>query len=129
MEYKKISLVVISILILFASSIACNQSGEIISPALATQRFEATQVAAAGDASSDAEGAKFLGGAKAELIGEAYLVALYQKAGETVSVSFATRGDVITVVGSVVFEDIVWYKIESLAGSYWLPETNLLAIE
>ncbi len=122
---KRSIYILAAVSLLIVVSLACQSAGEIISVAEATQRYEATQAVLSGNVSGDAEGALFTSGEKAFLIGDAYLIALYQQAGETVSISFATRGDEITILGSVLFEGEVWYKIESLAGSYWLPETSL----
>jgi len=106
---------------------ACKQSGEIITSAEATQRFEATQAAKTGDIISEVEGAAFKLGDSVILISEGYLVGLFQEAGNNNPFSFATRGDEVTVTSSIDIEGEIWYKIESTAGNGWLPETNLKA--
>ena len=129
MKRRNITIIMAILSLLFILSIACNQSGEIITPAEATQRFEATQAAAFGVASGDAENAKFPGGSKAVLTGKGYLVALYSNPGDIVVFSYATRGDEITVVGSLEYEGEIWYMIETLAGDGWTPEENLAPVE
>ncbi len=129
MAHKKVIWILVPILLLFVFSIACNQSGEIISPAEATQRYEATQSAVSGDVSGDAAGATYLAGELAILTSNTYLVGLYNIAGDVVAFSFATRGDEVTVTGSLDIDGTIWYKVETLAGSGWLPEVNLEPVE
>ncbi len=111
--------------LLFIFSLACKQSGEIISPAEATQRYEATQAAYTGDIIVEVEGAAFAYGDEAVLKSEGHLVGLYKEAGGRTAYSFATRGAEVTVVSSMDVEGEIWYKIDSPAGKGWLPETNL----
>lgn len=115
------------LLIIF--SIACNQSGEIITPAEATQRYDEVQAADIGDVAGDVTGAVFSPGSTAKLTDSAYLVGLFKNAGDSVAITYATRGDQVTVVGSIEVGDEIWYKIETTAGSGWLPEENLEAVE
>ncbi len=123
-------LIILSILsLLFIFSIACKQSGEIIPPAVATQRFEATQTAEAGGIVGEVVGAAFSSGATAELVSDAYLVGLFPKAGGNVAHTYATRGEKVSILGSVVLGEVIWYKIETSAGNGWLLEENLKAIE
>lgn len=127
---RRNTLVLLSIIsLLLVLSLACKQAGEIITPAEATQRYEATQAASVEEVVGDAEGAEFLGGDSAKLVGQGYLVGLFNIVGETVAFSFATRGDTVTVIGSVVYEDGIWYKVQTLAGSGWLPAENLAPVQ
>jgi len=129
MTSKKISWVLFPVLILFVISIACSQSGEIISPALATQHYEATQAAKSGDVSGDAEGATYLAGSNAILTSNSYLVGLFSIAGDKVAFSFATRSEEVMVTGSLDIDGTIWYKVETMAGDGWLPEVNLTETE
>ncbi len=129
MKRRHITITLAILSLLFILSIACKQSGKIITPAEATQRYEATQAAASGEVSGDAENAKILAGDKAILTGTGYLVAMYSNPGDTVIHTYATRGDEIIVEGSLEYEGEIWYKIESLGGRGWLPEENLQEIE
>lgn len=105
-------------------TLACKQSGEIISPAQATQRYEATQAASSGEVSGDAEGAIYLAGSEVTLTSESYIVTLFTSPGVESATSFSTRGDIVTVIGSVVFDGTIWYKVEGYAGSGWLTDVN-----
>ncbi len=129
MERRNLLIILSVLSLLFIFSLACKYSGEIITPAEATQRYEATQAADTGDVVVQAEGAAFSLGDKASLTSEGYLVGLYQEAGGRTAFSFATRGDVITIAGSAEIEGEFWYKIESTAGNGWLPAENLIAEE
>ncbi len=124
---KKNNLLVILavVCVLFLFSMACKQSGEIITSAEATQRYEATQAAIPGDVIVEVEGAAFALGDVVNLVSEGHLVGLYREAGSRTAFSFATRGDEVTIVSSVDFDGETWYKIESTAGDGWLPEANL----
>jgi hypothetical protein len=114
--------------VLFVFSIACKQAGEIITPAEATQRYEATQAAKSGDVVVEAEGAVYSPGDTVQLVSEGHLVGLFQEPGGPSPFSFATRGDEVTITSSVNIDGVLWYQIDSIAGSGWLPETNF-AIE
>ena len=129
MAHKKISWVAISVILLFVITLACKQSGDIITPAQATQRYEATEAASSGEATGDAVGATYLAGSRAILNSNTYLVGLYSIAGDAVAFSFATRGDEVTVTGSLDIDGTIWYKVETNAGSGWLPEVNLEPVE
>ncbi len=122
-----IILSILSLLIVF--SIACKQSGAIISPAEATQRYEDELEAEAAIIVGDLVGATFSAGSNVELIDDAFLVGLFPEAGGQVASTYAARGEQVSITGSVDFEGVTWYKIETSAGNGWLPEENLKAIE
>ena len=126
MKRKNLLVILTVVCMLFLLSLACKQSGEIITSAEATQRYEATQVAKPGDVIVELEGAKFALGDVVNLASEGYLVGLFREAGARTAFSYATRGDEVTVVSSADFDGVTWYKIESTAGNGWLPETNLI---
>lgn len=129
MKRRNFTIIMAILSLLFILSIACKQSGEIITPAEATQRYEATQAASSGEASGDAEGAIYLAGSKAVLTSKSYLVALFLKAGDPVAHTFATRSDEVMVTGSLDVDGVIWYKVETMAGDGWLPEVNLTDVE
>ncbi len=129
MKRRNLLSILITLSLLFLISIACQQSGEIITPAVATQRYEATQVAIAGEVVGEIEGVAFPAGSTVELNSESFLVGLYKEAGGISTVTFASRGDQVTVMGSMELEGEIWYKIESSAGNGWIPEANLKEVE
>ena len=129
MDRRNLLSLLFVISLLFLVSLACQQSGEIITPAEATQRYEATQAADTGDIVGEVEGAAFSAGDTAELTSTGYLVGMYKEAGARTAFSYATRGDEVTIVGSVELEGEIWYKIESGAGKGWVPEPSVKAVE
>lgn len=124
MKRNNLTLILAALSALFIVSLACRQSGEIISPAEATQRYEATEAAQTGEVVVVADGAVFNPGDKAVLASEGYLVGMYQEPGGRTPFSYATRGDEVTIGSSVDIDGVIWYEIKSLAGNGWLPATN-----
>lgn len=125
MKKKNLLVILAVICALLLFSMACKQSGEIISAAEATQRYQATQAAKTGDVIVEVEGAAFASGDVVNLTSEGHLVGLFREAGARTAFSYATRGDEVTIVSSVDVDGVTWYKIESTAGDGWLPESNL----
>jgi hypothetical protein len=124
MKRKNLIYTLAALSALFILSLACRQSGEIITPAEATQRYEATQAAQTGDVVVVADGAVFQPGDKAVLASEGYLVGMYQEPGGRTPFSYATRGDEVTVGSSVDVDGVIWYEVRSVAGMGWLPASN-----
>ncbi len=129
MDRRNLFSLLFAISLIFLVSLACRQSGEIITPAEATQRYEATQAADTGEIVSEVEGAGFPIGSTAELTSTGYLVGMFQQAGARTAFSYATRGDEVKIVGSLEVEGEIWYKIESGAGNGWVPESSVKAVE
>jgi hypothetical protein len=124
MKRKNLIYILAAVSVIILLSLACKQSGEIITPAEATQRYEATQGAQIGDVVVIAEGAVFNPGDKAVLESEGYLVGMFQQPGGRTPFSYATRGDEVTIRSSVDVDGEIWYEIESIAGEGWLPASN-----
>jgi len=120
MKRKNLLVILTVVCLLFLLSMACKQSGEIITSAEATQRYEATQTAINENVVGQVEGASFAPGDSAILTSEGFLVGLYQEAGGKSAFSFATRGDEVTISGSVDIDGEIWYKVLSTAGEGWL---------
>ena len=127
MKRKNLFVILAVVCVLFLFSMACKQSGEIITPAEATQRYEATQAADPGEIIVVVEGAAFSPGDETELISAGHLVGIFKEAGDSNAFSYATRGDEVTIVGSIDIDGVIWYRIDSTAGKGWLPETNLVS--
>lgn len=126
MERIRRTLVIFAALsLLLILSLACKQSGEIVTPAEATQRYEATQAADTGDVVVVAEGAGFAVGDSAILTSEGHLVGLFKEVDGKAPYSYATRGDEVTITSSAEVDGVFWYQIDSTAGKGWVPETSL----
>ena len=126
MKSRPVLLLLFSISLLLLISMACKQSGEIITPAEATQRYEGTQAVLRDDTVTEVEGSLFSVGSEVELTGDGFLVGLYHAAGDQNTISYATRGDLVTILSAVDFDGDTWYKVETTAGNGWLPEEFLV---
>ena len=124
---KKITRIALVLGVLFITTLACKQSGEIVPDAEATQRAipTATPVREIGEASN----AKFTKGAEVVFIGKGYLIPLYANPGDTVVISHAARNDAATIIEIVLYEEEIWYEVKSVAGDGWLLEEFLEAKE
>lgn len=129
MKGKYLYTILAAVTVLILLSLACNQSGEIITSAEATQKYVSTKEASESGVVGDAEGAVYEAGSEAILTGVGYLVGLYSNPGDVSAVTFATRGDKITVEGSQYLDDVIWYRVETIAGSGWVPAKNLKPVE
>ena len=129
MKRRPVLLLLFSVALSLLISLACKQSGEIITSAEATQRYEATQAVLHDDTITDAEGATFSLGSEVKLTGKGFLVGLYQNAGDQNTISYATRGDLVKIVSSTDVDGEIWYRVETLAGEGWLLEENLVLPE
>ncbi|RLE00187.1 MAG: hypothetical protein DRJ13_09005, partial [Bacteroidetes bacterium] len=98
MKRKNLLVILTVVCLLFLLSMACKQSGEIITSAEATQRYESTQAAKTGDVIVEVEGAEFASGDVVNLTSAGHLVGLFREAGGRTAFSYATRGDEVTIV-------------------------------
>ena len=119
--------VILMIGVLILASLACNQSGEVLTPAEATARaVEAAPVFTTG--SSSVEGGMFEAGDKAALTGRSFLVNLYDGPGGKISAG-QERGAEVTVLEVSTEAGGVWYKVKAPTGEAWVPAANLTALE
>ncbi len=112
---------------LLITALACEQAGEIIPDAEATQRA-IPSVTPTQDI-RDVENADFEKGEKVAFIGTGYLIPFYTNPGDTVVLSHAARGDEGTIVRAVLFEGEIWYQVESVAGTGWITTEFLEKVE
>jgi hypothetical protein len=132
MKNTRLFVLLAVVLLLLVASLACKQAGEIITPAEATQRFEATQSVAVSGVAGDAEGAEFLTGSTVMLTSNEFLINLVKSPGDatvTNIFSYAYRGDKVTVEGSVLDDGVIWYRVKTQSGSAWVPEENVVPVE
>ena len=125
MNNKKSAQISILLLLgaLFITTMACEQAGEIVPDAEATQRAMPT-ITPTQDI-QEAEDAKFKEGENVVFIGEGYLIPFYANPGDTLVLSHAARNDPGVVLGVVLFEGETWYEINSVAGIGWITEAFL----
>ncbi|MBT3321887.1 MAG: hypothetical protein HN392_06340 [Anaerolineae bacterium] len=129
MNNKKISRISILLLliVLFVATMACEQAGEIVPDAEATQR--AIPTAAPTQDIQEAEDARFAENQDVVFVGQGYLIPFYGKPGDALVLSHAARGDAGVVLGVVLLEGETWYEVKSVAGTGWITEDFLEEVE
>ncbi|MBN2556868.1 MAG: hypothetical protein JXA97_13090 [Anaerolineales bacterium] len=109
------------------ATLACARAGEVVSPAEATRRVEATQAAVL--TPDVALEAIFGVNSTVEFIGEQYLIPLQAEPGDVVAESHVPRGEFGIVLGSELLDGEVWYFVDSTSGQGWIREESLQASE
>lgn len=110
----------LTLFVLVASILACQQSGEIISDAEATARAMPTATATAIVAEGSLEP-----GTVAYLVGKVYLISLVDAPGSFRMIAGQERGVEVVVLQSTLYEDEIWYLVDAPTGEGWVPEENL----
>lgn len=128
MNKRLLRLVAAGLGLMILISLACTQSGEILTPAEATQRVQATEDARIVEIDEQAESAELSNGDTFEFIGKGFLVSLYAEPGARTAYSHASRGDEGVIISSEVVEGTVWYQVDSGAGEGWVPEESIKAL-
>jgi hypothetical protein len=117
--------------LLLLTNLACAQAGEILTPAEATARAEATQnlvrpTATPGafkEGSSAAEGPQV--GDAVYLTGRGFLISLVSEPGATRMIAGQERGVEVTIIEITEHEGELWYKIDAPTGEGWVPAENI----
>lgn len=113
--------------ILILASLACAQAGTILTPEEATQQAQAT--ADAGIGTGEGSETDIHVGDTVEFVGIGYLVLLREEPGSESTTVQSQRGVKGTVLGSQIYEDVVWYLIETVGGQGWLPTELVELVE
>ena len=113
--------------VLFLTAMACKQAGEIVPDSVATER--AIPTATSTPNMQEVVGADFEEGDKVSFIGKGYLIPFYGNPGDTLVLSHAARGDEGVVIGAALYEDVIWFEVESVAGTGWITGEFLEHIE
>lgn len=124
MRMGKSLLLFIGFLVLI--SLACEQSGDILSPEEATARAQ-EGVFQPGDGESAAD-AQFEPGDSANVVGSGFLINLVDVPGGRIAGS-QSRGSTVEILESAEFEGEIWYHVDSETGDGWLRAENLEPIE
>jgi hypothetical protein len=108
--------------LLLLAGLACNQAGEILTPAEATARAEAAKVPTRAAATPNAaeKAADFQMGDTVEFTGTGHLIPMYKQPGDTVAFSYAGKGETATVRAFREVEGKAWYEIKGGAGTGWV---------
>jgi uncharacterized protein YgiM (DUF1202 family) len=112
---------------LIFAGLACAQAGSILTPEEATQQAQAT--AEAGVGLGEGSETDIHPGDTVEFVGSGYLVLLRDEPGSSSTTVQSQRGVQGTVKGSQVFEDDVWYLVETVGGEGWLPSDLVELVE
>lgn len=118
-ETAKFSLVLV-LLALFAATLACKQSGDIVSPAEATQRALPTATATAFVSENSLKP-----GTTVYLIGKGYLINLVDAPGSLRMIAGQERGAEVSIIQSTTHEGEIWYLVSAPTGEGWVHEENV----
>ena len=129
MKKRVLYLLFAAVGLMLVVSLACTQSGEILTPEEATQRVQATEDAKIVEINQQAESAQLDNGDTFRFVGKGFLVPIYPEPGARMQYSNASRGDEGVVVSSEIVEGVVWYQIDSGAGEGWVPAESVEPID
>jgi len=119
MEKRSIILLVAVISVLFISSLACSQSGQILTSAEATERAQPTAVPTA----ELQEG--FQVGDVVYLTNKSFLVNMMSEPGGNRMIATQERGAKVDILQATVVDGELWYFIKAPTGEGWVPEANI----
>jgi len=122
---KSLLLLWLMLSVLFAFTLACAQSGEILTEAEATARAMPT---AAPTRAAMHDDSQFEVGDPIELTSTGFLVPIYQNPGDRTAFSHAARGDSGNILGAEMVDDLLWYQVESVAGTGWVQDEFVHAV-
>ena len=126
MKISKTFPLVMVIVVLLLTSLACQQAGEILSPEDATQRaIESESEVVANDES--AAGAAFANGEKVEFTSTGSTIPLYSSAAGRTPFLNAAPGDAAFVRSSTEEDGEIWYQVEGTSGNGWVQAEFLVA--
>ena len=125
MRLRKSLLLFISFLVFV--TLACNQSGDILTPEEATARAQEGifRPSGGGESAVDAE---FAVGGSANVIGSSFLINILDTPGGRI-VGSQGRGSTVEILASAEFEGEIWYQVDSGIGNGWIKVENLEPIE
>ena len=119
MEKRSILLLVAVIGVLFISSLACSQSGKILTSAEATERAKPTAVPTA-----EAH-IGFQVGDVVYLTNKSFLVSLMAEPGGNKMIAGQERGAQVEILQATTVDGTLWYFINAPTGQGWVPEENI----
>jgi len=118
-EKRSFILLTAVIAVLFIGTIACSQSGNIITSAEATERAQPTSVPTA----EAHEG--FQIGDTVYLTSRSFLVSLMDAPGSRRMIAGQERGVRVEILQATVVDGVLWYFIDAPTGEGWVPEENI----
>lgn len=118
-EKRSFILLMAVIAVLFIGTLACSQSGNIISSAEATERAQPTAVPTA----ELQEGYQI--GDVVYLTSRSFLVSLMDAPGSRRMIAGQERGVRVEILQASVVDGVLWYFIDAPTGTGWVPEENI----
>ena len=119
MEKRSIILLVAVISVLFISSLACSQSGQIITSAEATERAKPTPI----PTTELQEG--YQPGDVVYLTNKSFMVSFMSEPGGNRMIAGQERGAKVTILQATTVDGVIWYFIDAPTGEGWVPEENI----
>ena len=119
LKHRSFILLAMFVSILFVSTLACSQSGRILTAAEATQTAQPTAVPTA----VPQEGLQ--PGDTVYLTNKSLLVSLMSEPGGNRMIAGQERGVEVKIVQVANVEGVLWYLIDAPTGQGWVPEDNI----
>lgn len=119
MEKRSILLIMVVVSVLFISSLACSQSGRILTSAEATEQAKPTPVPTA----EAHEG--FQVGDTVYLTNKSFLVNMMSEPGGNRMIATQQRGAQVEILQASTVDGTLWYFIDAPTGQGWVPEENI----
>ncbi|RLD11933.1 MAG: hypothetical protein DRI56_00300 [Chloroflexota bacterium] len=124
---KRTSFVILWMIgLLLIASLACNQSGDILTPEKATQRVQAVEDAiptVVAIEEEDLEGPQ--PGDEIYLTAHSYLVNIVDEPGSLKIIANQQRGIKAIILQVTLHEGELWYYVDAPAGKGWVKEENI----
>lgn len=118
-ENAKFVLLLVFVVLLLAT-LACKQSGDIITPAEATQRALPTPTSTPFVSENSLEI-----GTTVYLTGQGYLINLMDTPGSLRMIAGQERDTEVIISEATTYEGEIWYLVSAPTGEGWVPEENV----
>ena len=118
-QKRSFILLVTVAVVLLISSLACSQSGRIITSAEATEMAKPTAVPTV----EMQEGHQV--GDVVYLVNKSFLVSLMDAPGSNKMIAGQERGAQVEILQAANVDGVLWYFIDAPTGKGWVPETNI----
>jgi len=119
LKNRSFILLAMFVAVLFVSTLACSQSGRIITSAEATEMAKPTAIPTA----ELQEG--FQVGDVVYLTNKSFLVSLMDAPGSKKMIAGQERGVQVEILQATTVDGVLWYFIKAPTGQGWVPEDNI----
>jgi hypothetical protein len=118
-EKRSFFLLMVVIAVMFVSTLACSQSGRLITSAEATEMAQPT-----GIPTGQIQGG-FQIGEIVYLTNRSFLVSLMDEPGGRRMIAGQERGAQVEILQAVPVDGKLWYFVKAPTGQGWVPEDNV----